>query len=64
MPTDNNLPATKEDIRELRQELSEVLRILHGWSRPTGIRLGGHEERLTLVETRLRHIEHSLIVNQ
>lgn len=72
--------ATKQDIRELKRELSErmdrmqdslieamrdmqteVLRAFHNWASPTEIKMRGHEERITVMEERLRQIERALI---
>ena len=71
--------ATKQDVRELhirmdqmqdhmieamRDMQTEVLRAFHNWASPLDVRIRGHEERLTLMEERLRQIEHGLTGKQ
>ena len=65
MPVDDNAPATKQDLRELREQLveamrdmqTEVLRAFHNWARPTDIKLRSHEERIALLEERVHQLE-------
>jgi hypothetical protein len=68
MPDDNNQPATKQDLIELRDELTEVMRDMqseflsafHAWARPVEIRLRAIpqiDERLGLLEDRVSAIE-------
>ena len=69
---DNNHPATKQDIVDLRAEnidlhdklveqmrdmQTEVLRAFHNWSRPADIKLRSREERIALLEERLSEME-------
>lgn len=44
-------------IEAMRDMQTEVLRAFHNWASPTEIKMRSHEERLTLVEERLRQIE-------
>ncbi len=68
--------ATKQDIRRLEERMdrmqdtlieamrdmqTEVLQAFHNWASPTEIKMRGHEERLTIMEERLRQIERALI---
>lgn len=61
----NHEPATKQDIAELREALTEqmrdmqteVLRAFHNWARPAEIKLRSHEERITLLEERIGEAE-------
>jgi hypothetical protein len=68
--------ATKQDIRRLEERMdrmqdnlieamrdmqTEVLRAFHNWASPTDVKMRGHEERLTIMEERLRQIERALI---
>jgi hypothetical protein len=68
VPDDNNQPATKQDLIELRDELTEVmrdmqselLRAFHAWARPVEIRLRAIpqiDERLGLLEDRVSALE-------
>jgi hypothetical protein len=68
MPDDNIQPATKQDLIELRDELTEVmrdmqselLRAFHAWARPVEIRLRAIpqiDERLGLLEDRVSALE-------
>jgi hypothetical protein len=62
---ENNAPATKQDLRELEERLTEamrdmqteVLRAFHNWARPTDVKLRSHEERIALLEERVHDIE-------
>ena len=71
--------ATKQDVRELhvrmdqmqdhmieamRDTQTEVLRAFHNWASPMDVRIRGHEERLTLMEERVREIERGLTGRQ
>ncbi|HXP85859.1 MAG TPA: hypothetical protein VN841_14140 [Bryobacteraceae bacterium] len=72
MPDHDNAPATRKDLRDLRDELveamrdmqTEVLRAFHNWASPTDIKIRSHEERITLLEERLREIEGGRVVKQ
>lgn len=44
-------------IEKMRDTQTEVLRAFHNWASPTEIKMRSHEERLTLMEERLRQIE-------
>ena len=44
-------------IENMRDMQTEVLRAFHNWASPTEIKMRSHEERLTLMEERLRQIE-------
>lgn len=44
-------------IEKMRDMQTEVLRAFHNWASPTEIKMRSHEERLTLMEERLRQIE-------
>lgn len=50
-------------IEVMRDMQTEVLRAFHNWASPTDIKIRGHEERLTLMEERLREIERQLTKN-
>lgn len=50
-------------IEAMRDMQTEVLRAFHNWASPTEIKMRSHEERLTLVEERLRQIEGGLAKN-
>jgi len=52
-----------ELIEVMRDMQTEVLRAFHNWASPTEIKMRGHEERLTLMEERLRQIESKLNMN-
>ena len=52
-----------ELIEVVRDMQTEVLRAFHNWASPTEIKMRGHEERLTLMEERLRQIESKLNMN-
>ena len=73
MPDNNH--ATKQDLAELRSHVderfdqiieatrdmqTEVLRAFHNWASPTDIKIRSHEERIALLEERLREIEGGL----
>ncbi len=47
-------------VEVMRDTQTEVLRAFHNWASPMDVRVRGHEERLTLMEERLRQIEHGL----
>jgi hypothetical protein len=68
MPDDPNRPATKLDLDQLEDRLTEtmrdmqteVLRAFHDWSRPVELKLRALpviEERLGLLEERISRIE-------
>jgi hypothetical protein len=65
MPGDHNAPTTKQDLQDLRNQVieamrdmqTEVLRAFHNWASPTDIKIRSHEERITMLEERLREIE-------
>ncbi|MEP7354325.1 MAG: hypothetical protein ABI824_13950 [Acidobacteriota bacterium] len=65
---DNNQPATKQDLLDMRDELiekmrdlqTEVLTAFHGWARPIEIKLRTLpmiDERLGLLEERISELE-------
>lgn len=62
---DTNQPASKQDLLDLEERLTErmrdmqteVLRAFHNWAGPTDIKLRSHEERITLLEDRLMQLE-------
>lgn len=47
-------------VEVMRDMQTEVLRAFQNRASPMDVRVRGHEERLTLMEERLRHIEHGL----
>lgn len=48
-------------IEAMRDMQTEVLRAFHNWASPTEIKMRSHEERITIMEERLRQIERALI---
>lgn len=66
--TENNQPATKQDLHEMEDRLvekmrdmqTEVLRAFHDWARPVEIKLRTIpmiDERLGLLEERISRLE-------
>jgi hypothetical protein len=72
MPDPDNVPATRKDLQDLRDQVieamrdmqTEVLRAFHNWASPTDIKIRSHEERITLLEERLREIEGGRVIKQ
>jgi hypothetical protein len=69
---DQNQPATKQDVAEIRAEIAQLseklteqmrdmqteeLRAFHNWARPADVKSRSHEERLTLLEERISENE-------
>ncbi len=48
-------------IEAMREMQTEVLHAFRNWTGPTDIKMRGHEERIALMEERLRQIERVLI---